>query len=129
MFLDLNLIISRNMFTIILMLIIFILGYIVIALEDPFKVNKTISALLLGVILWVIYIYGIPGVLNAGFSPNRKEFQKSVILADYMKKYPGADLISQMKYFIVSFELVDHLGNLSQILFFLLGAMTIVEII
>jgi len=117
------------MFTIILMLIIFILGYIVIALEDPFKVNKTISALLLGVILWVIYIYGIPGVLNAGFSPNRKEFQKSVILADYMKKYPGADLISQMKYFIVSFELVDHLGNLSQILFFLLGAMTIVEII
>ena len=117
------------MFTIILMLVIFILGYIVIALEDPFKVNKTISALFLGVILWVIYIYGIPGVLNAGFSPNWIEFQKSVILADFMKKYPGADLISQMKYFIVSFELVDHLGNLSQILFFLLGAMTIVEII
>jgi len=36
-------------------------------------------------------------------------------------------LIAQMKYFVTDHEVVTHLGNLAQILFFLLGAMTIVE--
>jgi len=112
-----------------IMLVVFILGYIAIALEEPLKINKAASALFIGVIIWVIYILGIPGVLNAGFSPHWEEFKKSLILADYMKKFPDAGILQQMKYFIVDFELVSHLGTLSQILFFLLGAMTIVETI
>jgi Na+/H+ antiporter NhaD/arsenite permease-like protein len=111
------------------MLVVFILGYVAIALEGPLKINKAASALFIGVIIWVIYIYGLPNVLNAGFSPNWEDFKKSLFLSKYLKKFPNADVIAQMKYFIVDYELVSHLGTLSQILFFLLGAMTIVETI
>ncbi len=113
--------------TIILMLAVFILGYVAIAMEGPMKINKAASALFLGVIIWVIYIYGIPAVLNLGYSPSWEEFLKSERLIEFKNKFPDAGLTEQMKYFIVSIDLVDHLGNLSQILFFLLGAMTIVE--
>ncbi len=115
------------MFVMVLMLVVFVLGYIAIAMEGPLQVNKAASALMLGVIIWVIYIYGLPGVLNLDFSPSWKEFQKSILLSDFKSKYPDVGLVGQMKYFITDNEIVSHLGNLSQILFFLLGAMTIVE--
>ena len=115
------------MFVMVLMLVVFVLGYIAIAMEGPLQVNKAASALMLGVIIWVIYIYGLPGVLNLDFSPSWKEFQKSILLSNFESKYPDVGLVGQMKYFITDNEVVSHLGNLSQILFFLLGAMTIVE--
>jgi len=115
------------MTTFILMLIVFVLGYLAIALEGPIKVDKAASALLLGVIIWVVYIYGLPDVLNLGFSPAWKDFLKSSDLAAFKHKYEGATLLAEMKYFITHHEVVTHLGNLAQILFFLLGAMTIVE--
>ncbi len=110
-----------------LMLVVFIIGYVAIAMEGPLKVNKAASALILGVIIWVIYVYGLPDVLNLGYSPSWKEFQKSIMLSEFKSKYPDATLVDQMKYFITDNEIIDHLGDLSQILFFLLGAMTIVE--
>jgi len=115
------------MFTLILMLIVFILGYLAIALEAPMRVDKAASALFLGVIIWVVYIYGLPSVLNLGYSPSWKHFLKSLELTDFKNKYPDAGILAQMKYFVTNYEVVTHLGNLSQILFFLLGAMTIVE--
>ena len=74
-------------------IIVFILGYLCIALENFLRINKAAIALVTGVLCWTLYI----------ISSNEKE--------------------------MVSSELIEHLGNLSQILFFLLGAMTIVELI
>jgi NhaD family Na+/H+ antiporter len=74
-------------------IVVFILGYLCIALESFLKINKAAIALLTGVLCWTLYI----------FSQNQKD--------------------------LVTSELIEHLGNLSQILFFLLGAMTIVELI
>ena len=34
---------------------IFIIGYACIALEHPLKINKTATALLLGVLTWAVY--------------------------------------------------------------------------
>ncbi|MDQ3843111.1 MAG: sodium:proton antiporter NhaD [Bacteroidota bacterium] len=76
-----------------LIAITFILGYAAIALEHPIRINKTASALLTGVLCWVIYIVG-----------------------------------STDKH-LLSEELYNHMGQISGILFFLLGAMTIVELI
>ncbi len=73
--------------------IIFIAGYAAIAFEHPLKINKTASALLTGVLCWVVYIMG---------NENKE---------------------------LVSEQLYEHLGQISGILFFLLGAMTIVELI
>lgn len=72
---------------------IFVIGYAAIALEHPIKINKTASALLTGVLCWVVYIMSSP---DAG---------------------------------VITEKLTDHLGEISGILFFLLGAMTIVELV
>ena len=39
-----------------LLIITFILGYAAITLEHPLKIDKAASALLTGVICWVIYV-------------------------------------------------------------------------
>lgn len=77
----------------ILLILIFVVGYLGIALEHPIKINKTATALLSGVLCWTIYIVSTN-------DPNT-----------------------------VLGELSHHLASVSEILFFLLGAMTIVELI
>ena len=98
----------------ILMIVIFLIGYTLIALEHPIKINKTATALMLGVILWVCAIIGGDGMLVDATSMQK-----------YIAEHPGAGFID----WITHFELIHVLGEVSEILFFLLGAMTIVEII
>jgi Na+/H+ antiporter NhaD/arsenite permease-like protein len=78
----------------IFVIVIFAIGYLLIALEHPIKINKSASAILTGVICWTIY---------------------AVIAHD------SIDHIGE--------QLNEHLGEISAILFFLMGAMTIVELI
>ncbi|GBU25249.1 Na+/H+ antiporter NhaD type [Fibrobacteria bacterium R8-3-H12] len=73
--------------------IIFVLGYIAIALEHPLKVNKSASALFLGTVMWLVW-----------FKVSGDAHQASE-------------------------QLFESFGSLAQILFFLMGAMTIVAII
>lgn len=72
-------------------ILVFVLGYLAIALEHPIQINKTASALLTGVFCWTIYAISSDDV--------------------------------------VSPELSHHLSQIAEILFFLLGAMTIVELV
>ena len=48
----------------ILMVVIFILGYTAIALEHPLKIDKAASAILLGVIMWVLFFIGRSDILS-----------------------------------------------------------------
>jgi len=101
------------------MVVVFILGYTAIALEHPLKVDKAASALLLSVVIWVVYIFGAREIV-----PTLDGFR------EYLQNDPevGAlPALKQFQHFIVQYELVHHLGKISEILFFLLGAMTIVE--
>ncbi len=103
------------------MVVVFILGYTAIALEHPLKIDKAASALLTGVILWVLYIVGAGNILPG--SDSFREFLEQ-----------NADVASMSSFhqyieFITEHEVIHHLGEISEILFFLLGAMTIVEII
>jgi NhaD family Na+/H+ antiporter len=77
----------------ILLILIFVIGYVAIAFEHSIKINKTATALLTGVLCWTVYIVS--------------EHEPTLILG----------------------ELSHHLASVSEILFFLLGAMTIVELI
>ncbi len=115
------------MFSFTLMLVVFVLGYTAIALEHPIKVDKAASALLLGVLIWVVFALDATRILSLGFSDAWEKFQHSSQLFDFKKMHPEAGLFEQIKYFIVDNQIVEHLGNISEILFFLLGAMTIVE--
>lgn len=101
------------------MVIVFIIGYIFIALEHPLKIDKAASALFIGSFLWVLYIFGAFDIFTSGLSNAWNE---------YFAANPDANTIDGMRNFIVSNEIIRHLGEISEILFFLLGAMTIVEI-
>lgn len=102
-----------------LMVIIFVVGYIAIALEHPLKIDKAATALLIGSATWVAYILGAFDILSSGASDAWTE---------YMMSNPNANTLEGMRGFIVETEIIEHLGEISEILFFLLGAMTIVEI-
>jgi Na+/H+ antiporter NhaD/arsenite permease-like protein len=76
-----------------LIIAIFVLGYAAIALEHKINLNKAASALITGVLCWVVYI---------DFMPDKQ---------------------------LINVQLREHLGEMSGVLFFLLSAMTIVELI
>ncbi|MDR1719743.1 MAG: sodium:proton antiporter NhaD [Dysgonamonadaceae bacterium] len=97
-----------------IVIIVFILGYTCIAFEHPIHINKSATALLLGAILWVLLILGDPASM-----PVFNDFQA------YLSAHPDANFAS----WITHDPLLHHLGEVAEILFFLLGAMTIVEIV
>lgn len=97
-----------------LMVVVFILGYTAIALEHPLKVNKTATALLLAVILWVLLVIGGESILLSHTAFN-----------DYLLQEPSGSFYG----WLGQHALREHLGEIAEIVFFLLGAMTIVELI
>lgn len=76
-----------------LIIIIFVIGYLAITLEHPLKIDKAVSAILLGIITWTVY---------------------AMLAEDYHE---------------AQHNLHELLPEIMNILFFLLGAMTIVELI
>ena len=104
----------------ILMVVVFVMGYIAIALEHPLKVDKAATALVMGTLCWVFFILGAEDILHLGFSPSWEAF---------MAAHPDAHRIHAVHEFITEKEIIHHLGKISSILFFLLGAMTIVEVV
>jgi Na+/H+ antiporter NhaD/arsenite permease-like protein len=92
-----------------LIVAVFILGYLCIALESVIKVNKAASALLMCVACWVLYMVGAGGFVES-----------------FHGVTPSADELST---WVNEHILLNHLGDTCEILFFLMGAMTIVEIV
>ncbi len=84
------------------MAIVFVVGYLAIALEHPLRINKAASAILTGAIVWTILMLG----------------QHSI--------FPDAEAHGHEG---LIHHLLEHLGDIASILFFLMGAMTIVELI
>ena len=103
----------------ILMVVVFVLGYLAIALEHPLKVDKAASALIIGTLCWVVYAVGAEDILALGYSPSWEAF---------MHGHTGP-LVETIHEFLVEHEIITHLGEIAEILFFLLGAMTIVEVV
>lgn len=106
-----------------LMVVVFVLGYAAIVLEHNIKVNKTASALFLGVILWVMFMLDAGSILSADIGGKFSAFLQS---------HPDIKLLPQWDqyvYYISENQILGFLGEISEILFFLMGAMTIVEIV
>ncbi len=89
-------------------IICFIVGYIVIVFEHPLKLDKTVPALLMGALCWSLIALG----------------HLDVMYADPLNHGGAHKAVSD-------FEpvLLHHIGKVAEILFFLIGAMTIVELI
>jgi len=103
------------------LILVFVLGYAAIALEHPIKINKTASALLTAVIAWTLLV----------LLPMPQGIENTKAFAAYLAGLGDLDPTSLQDHFrhFVSHELRHHLGSVAEILFFLMGAMTIVELI
>lgn len=102
---------------------LFFVGYLAIALEHPLKVDKTATALLLGMLLWILYALGAEYIVPAVEGEN---------LTRYIAEHPrvaGESLHMQALSYILDVKIVSSLGDICQTLFFLIGAMTIVELV
>lgn len=95
--------------------IAFVFGYLCIAMESLTKVNKAAVALLMFVACWTLYMFDPTQFLQL----MHPDFMASAAEAT------GANAVLDKVTTIVQ----EHLGDTSTTLFFLMGAMTIVEIV
>ncbi len=94
-------------------IVIFIIGYLLIALESVTKVNKAAVALFMFVVVWTLYMID-PG---------------SFVLLEHPAEFGslGGNHDKLIQY--VNEIITNHLGDTGTTLFFLMGAMTIVEVV
>lgn len=83
-----------------LIIAVFVLGYLMIAFEHKLGIDKAAAALLTAVATWTLLVFGADTLLPAGSGVHA-----------------------------VVHALREHLGEISEILFFLMGAMVIVELV
>ncbi|MBK8633495.1 MAG: sodium:proton antiporter NhaD [Saprospiraceae bacterium] len=99
-----------------LIILLFIVGYLSIVFEHPLKLDKTVPALLMAALMWAALAIGF----NTG--------SLSIIDGhDHVFSMDGSHSEESMDGFAAA--LLHHLGKVAEILIFLIGAMTIVELI
>lgn len=100
-----------------LVITVFVIGYLGITLEHNIKLDKLIPALAMMAICWAIVALGIDSFSNWFDSSNHALVEGFTEMAHDDKMHLAEE------------TLLHHLGKTAEILVFLLGAMTIVEII
>ncbi|MBO0343465.1 MAG: sodium:proton antiporter NhaD [Bacteroidota bacterium] len=100
-----------------LLVVIFVIGYLAITLEHNLKIDKLIPALAMMAILWALMAFGIDS-FTTWFDSGNHELLENFGAFGHEEKM---ELMEE--------TLLHHLGKTAEILVFLLGAMTIVEII
>lgn len=87
------------------MILLFVCGYAAIALEHQIHINKAASALILSSVLWTLYMFHSHSMIQE-----------------------GANIAKTVEY-VLNHEIIEGVGDVAEVLFFLMGAMTIVELI
>tara|TARA_R110002050_G_scaffold290260_1_gene443696 strand:- start:16347 stop:17771 length:1425 start_codon:yes stop_codon:yes gene_type:complete len=121
------------------MIIIFVVGYLAIALEHNIHIDKGASALLTGILVWTVFVFGADSILGIDYSSSLadlfagsegylKHFGEYLVGHEEEALASGSTVHEVASHFI-GYELSHHVVEIAEILFFLLGAMTIVEVI
>lgn len=97
-------------------LLLFVLGYLCIALEGVTKVSKAGVALFMSVACWSVYMFGADTYVNL-FHPQA--------FAQYMAESGGNGTVLK---FVTDNIFPAHIADTCETILFLMGAMTIVEI-
>lgn len=98
-----------------IIILIFVIGYLSITLEHPLKLDKTVPALIMAALIWAVLAVGFS---NGWFDVIDTHERVFSFLAGGEEAHHGFEN-----------TLLHHLGKTAEILIFLIGAMTIVEII
>lgn len=107
----------------VLMIVIFLVGYILITIEHSININKAAVALCIGSVLWIIYMF---------ISPELVPLVSTEAFHHYIANHPylaDADLTEQVHSFVVNYQILEGLGDISETILFLMSAMIIVEFI
>jgi len=98
-------------------ILVFVMGYLAITLEHSIKIDKLIPALVMMAICWALIALGLESF------PQWFDSGKHMLLENF------GTFRHEEKMHLMEETLLHHLGKTAEILVFLLGAMTIVEII
>ena len=107
------------------LLFVFLIGYVAITLEHSLKIDKLVPALFMMVLSWTIVYLALPSIV-LWLDPAQGLFQDPKCGQWSIPELTGS--IAQKRE-IIDATLLHHFGKTSEILIFLIGAMTIVEII
>ncbi|OMP30971.1 MULTISPECIES: sodium:proton antiporter NhaD [Mangrovimonas] len=100
-----------------IIVLVFVVGYLAITLEHNLKIDKLIPALVMMAISWALIALGIDAF------PQWFDSAQHTLMENF------GMLEHEEKMHLMEETLLHHLGKTAEILVFLLGAMTIVEII
>ncbi len=101
-----------------IILVVFVLGYLAIALEHKLKINKAATALLIGVVCWALYAVNLDVLLPSDAIPT------------WFSDAASAENVENInQHFVIDSQHLHLTGEIASILFFLMGAMTIVELV
>lgn len=98
-------------------ILVFVMGYLAITIEHSIKIDKLIPALVMMAICWALIALGLESF------PQWFDSSTHSLLEGF------GDFSADDKMHLMEETLLHHLGKTAEILVFLLGAMTIVEII
>lgn len=99
----------------VVLVLLFILGYALIATEHVHRIDKVIPALLMMVLAWGLLLV-IPQAVQDWMNPS----------SEVLSTFSGT---SEQRIALIQGTLMHHLGKTAEILIFLIGAMTLVELI
>ena len=101
-------------------ILLFIICYLAIVFEHPLKLDKTVPALAMGALMWAVLSVGFhSGILNV-IDTHEHIYSMSGSM-DELAKETNEEGFTNV--------LLHHLGKIAEILVFLIGAMTIVELV
>ncbi|MDY7396067.1 sodium:proton antiporter NhaD [Aureibaculum sp. 2210JD6-5] len=98
-------------------ILVFVIGYLAITLEHPLKLDKTVPALLMAAIMWALLAIGF----QQGWFNVVDGHENVFSFLGGGDQHHAEEGFTNM--------LLHHLGKTAEILVFLIGAMTIVEIV
>lgn len=101
-----------------ILIVIFVIGYLSITLEHNIRLDKAVPALLMATLMWAILAFGF----NEGWLSVINKYGEVINVLN-----PNTEVAEQQYQF--KKILMHHFSKTGEILFFLIGAMTIVEII
>lgn len=103
-------------------ILLFVVGYLVIALEHPLHIDKAATALFIGAGCWALYLLGVDILLPAE--------RLAQIAPDFVAEHSAHSSGHEMAvHYIEHYQFLPLVGEIAFILFFLMGAMTIVELV
>ena len=99
-----------------ILILLFVIGYLSITLEHPLKLDKTVPALMMAALMWALLAIGFHNGWFSVVDGHGAVF--NINSGDIHQQEHGFEGL-----------LLHHVGKVAEILIFLIGAMTIVELI